>query len=171
MISIFRRLRFLEEYLEDFPGVVITVSHDRYFLDRTADHLFVFEGEGRVTRFYGNYTEYMESVRLTKQAEAEKRESKPAEASEAAANDKREPNRPRKLSYKEQKEWDEIEGIIAGLEERLAHVRQEIEKAGSDYGKVQELYREEQELTVKLEQTMDRWAELSELVETIARNK
>ncbi|GAB7056129.1 MULTISPECIES: ABC-F family ATP-binding cassette domain-containing protein [Paenibacillus] len=164
-------LTILEEYLEDFPGVVITVSHDRYFLDRTADHLFVFEGEGRVTRFYGNYTEYMESVRLTKQAEAEKRESKPAEASEAAANDKREPNRPRKLSYKEQKEWDEIEGIIAGLEERLAYVRQEIEKAGSDYGKVQELYREEQELTVKLEQTMDRWAELSELVETIARNK
>lgn len=165
-------LTILEEYLEDFPGVVITVSHDRYFLDRTADHLFVFEGGGQVSRFYGNYTEYMESIRLTKQAEAEsKREFKPAQSSDAAANDKRETTRPRKLSYKEQREWDEIEGNIAGLEERLSLIKQEIEKAGSDYGKVQELYREEQELSSKLEQTMDRWAELSELVESIAQNK
>ncbi|MBP1155501.1 MULTISPECIES: ABC-F family ATP-binding cassette domain-containing protein [unclassified Paenibacillus] len=165
-------LTILEEYLEDFPGVVIIVSHDRYFLDRTADHLFVFEGEGRVNRFYGNYTEYMDSVRLTKDAEAEsKRESKPSEASDASANDKRETNRPRKLSYKEQKEWDEIEGDIAGLEERLSLIKREIEKAGSDYGKVQDLYREEQELSGKLEWTMDRWAELSELVESIAQNK
>lgn len=163
-------LTILEEYLEDFPGVVITVSHDRYFLDRTADHLFVFEGEGRIRRFFGNYTEYLEASRSEKQAAAEeRRETKTA--AETAPAQQRESNRPRKLSYKEQKEWDEIEDKIAGLEDRLAQVKQDIENAGSDYTKAQELFQEEQELTQRLEEAMERWTELSELVERIAQNK
>lgn len=163
-------LTILEEYLEDFPGVVITVSHDRYFLDRTADHLFVFEGEGRIRRFFGNYTEYLEASRSEKQAAAEERRETKA-AAETAPAQQREANRPRKLSYKEQKEWDEIEDKIAGLEDRLAQVKQDIENAGSDYTKAQELFQEEQELTQRLEEAMDRWTELSELVERIAQNK
>ncbi|GMX64636.1 ABC-F family ATP-binding cassette domain-containing protein [Paenibacillus elgii] len=163
-------LTILEEYLEDFPGVVITVSHDRYFLDRTADHLFVFEGEGRIRRFFGNYTEYLEASRSEKQAAAEERRETKA-AVETAPAQQRESNRPRKLSYKEQKEWDEIEDKIAGLEDRLAQVKQDIENAGSDYTKAQELFKEEQELTQRLEEAMDRWTELSELVESIAQNK
>lgn len=163
-------LTILEEYLEDFPGVVITVSHDRYFLDRTADHLFVFEGEGRIRRFFGNYTEYLEASRSEKQAAAEERRETKA-AIETVPVQQRESNRPRKLSYKEQKEWDEIEDKIAGLEDRLAQVKQDIENAGSDYTKAQELFQEEQELTQRLEEAMDRWTELSELVERIAQNK
>ncbi|PUA41131.1 ABC transporter [Paenibacillus elgii] len=163
-------LTILEEYLEDFPGVVITVSHDRYFLDRTADHLFVFEGEGRIRRFFGNYTEYLEASRSEKQAAAEERRETKA-AAETAPAQQRESNRPRKLSYKEQKEWDEIEDKIAGLEDRLAQVKQDIENAGSDYTKAQELFQEEQELTQRLEEAMERWTELSELVERIAQNK
>ncbi|WP_163856203.1 ABC-F family ATP-binding cassette domain-containing protein [Paenibacillus elgii] len=163
-------LTILEEYLEDFPGVVITVSHDRYFLDRTADHLFVFEGEGRIRRFFGNYTEYLEASRSEKQAAAEERRETKA-AAETAPAQQRESNRPRKLSYKEQKEWDEIEDKIAGLEDRLAQVKQGIENAGSDYTKAQELFQEEQELTQRLEEAMERWTELSELVERIAQNK
>lgn len=163
-------LTILEEYLEDFPGVVITVSHDRYFLDRTADHLFVFEGEGRIRRFFGNYTEYLEASRSEKQAAAEERRETKA-AGETTQAQQRESNRPRKLSYKEQKEWDEIEDKIAGLEDRLAQVKQDIENAGSDYTKAQELFQEEQELTQRLEEAMDRWTELSELVERIAQNK
>lgn len=162
-------LTILEEYLEDFPGAVITVSHDRYFLDRTADHLFAFEGDGRIRDFFGNYTEYMETVRLEQQAEANER--KPSVQSAEPAADRRETARPRKLSFKEQKEWDEIEGKIAGLEERIAAVKAGIESAGSDYGKVQELYEEEQKLSEELERTMDRWTELSELVEQIAAGK
>lgn len=163
-------LTILEEYLEDFPGVVITVSHDRYFLDRTADHLFVFEGEGRIRRFFGNYTEYLEASRSEKQAAAEeRRETKTA--GETAKAQQRESNRPRKLSYKEQKEWDEIEDKIAGLEDRLAQVKRDIENAGSDYTKAQELFQAEQELTQRLEEAMERWTELSELVESIAQNK
>ncbi|NEN81457.1 ABC-F family ATP-binding cassette domain-containing protein [Paenibacillus elgii] len=163
-------LTILEEYLEDFPGVVITVSHDRYFLDRTADHLFVFEGEGRIRRFFGNYTEYLEASRSEKQAAAEERRETKS-AAETAPAQQRESNRPRKLSYKEQKEWDEIEDKIAGLEDRLAQVKQDIENAGSDYTKAQELFQEEQELTQRLEEAMERWTELSELVERIAQNK
>ncbi|TVY10108.1 ABC-F family ATP-binding cassette domain-containing protein [Paenibacillus cremeus] len=163
-------LTVLEEYLEDFPGVVITVSHDRYFLDRTADHLFVFEGDGRVRRFFGNYTEYMDVLKTERQVEEQARREQ--KAAEPGVNDpKRDANRPRKLSFKDQKDWDEIEGRIAGLEERLSQIKSEIEKAGSDYGKVQTLFHEEQELNAKLEQAMDRWTELSELVEQIANNK
>ncbi|CAG7629814.1 ABC-F family ATP-binding cassette domain-containing protein [Paenibacillus allorhizosphaerae] len=166
-------LTVLEEYLDDFPGVVITVSHDRYFLDRTADHLFVFEGDGRIRRFFGNYTEYMEAVKQERQAEEQlKRETKPEPSGANAANEsRRDSNRPKKLSYNEQKEWDGIEAKIAGLEERLEQVKAEIAQAGSDYGKVQQLFQEEQELTAQLEQAMDRWAELSELVESIAKTK
>ncbi|WP_025844392.1 ABC-F family ATP-binding cassette domain-containing protein [Paenibacillus ehimensis] len=163
-------LTILEEYLEDFPGVVITVSHDRYFLDRTADHLFVFEGDGRIRRFFGNYTEYLEASRSEKQAAAEERRETKA-AGETEQPQQRESNRPRKLSYKEQKEWDEIEDKIAGLEDRLAQVKQDIGNAGSDYTKAQELFQEEQVLTQRLEEAMERWTELSELVERIAQNK
>ncbi|MCP3775690.1 ABC-F family ATP-binding cassette domain-containing protein [Paenibacillus sp. MZ04-78.2] len=163
-------LTILEEYLEDFPGVVITVSHDRYFLDRTADHLFVFEGEGRIRRFFGNYTEYLEASRSEKQAAAEERRETKA-TGETAQTQQRESNRSRKLSYKEQKEWDEIEDKIAGIEERLTQVKRDIENAGSDYTKAQELFQEEQELTQRLEEAMERWTELSELVESIAQNK
>lgn len=163
-------LTILEEYLEDFPGVVITVSHDRYFLDRTADHLFVFEGDGRIRRFFGNYTEYLEASRREKQAAAEERRETKA-AGETEQPQQRESNRPRKLSYKEQKEWDEIEDKITGLEDRLAQVKQDIGNAGSDYTKAQELFQEEQVLTQRLEEAMERWTELSELVERIAQNK
>lgn len=168
-------LTILEEYLEDFPGVVITVSHDRYFLDRTADHLFVFEGDGRIRRFFGNYSEFMEAAKQEKQpGEQERkvvRDTQTASTPSAETADRREPNRPRKLSYKDQKDWDEIEDKIAGLESKLEETRKQIERAGSDFGKVSDLYRQEQELSAELEQAMDRWAELSELVEQIAQNK
>ncbi|PZE21808.1 ATP-binding cassette domain-containing protein [Paenibacillus xerothermodurans] len=170
-------LTILEEYLNEFPGAVITVSHDRYFLDRTVDHLFAFDN-GEVRRFHGNYSEYLDAARASEQAEADERKRQSAEQSKqnhaaapAAGGDHRGANRPRKLTFKEQKEWDEIEGKIAGLEERLAKARRDIELAGSDYGKVQELYAEEQQLSELLEQSLERWSELSELVELIDQSK
>ncbi|MFD0681717.1 MULTISPECIES: ABC-F family ATP-binding cassette domain-containing protein [unclassified Paenibacillus] len=173
-------LTILEEYLDDFPGAVITVSHDRYFLDRTSDHLFAFEN-GTISRFNGNYSEYLETVRAEEQAAANVRKQQASAAgqlkdnvsssSEAVDSSRKENTRPRKLSFKEQKEWDEIEGKIEKIENRLAEVKQGIERAGSDYGKVQELFAEEQQLSGQLEQTMDRWAELSELIEQIEANK
>ncbi|WP_281887308.1 ABC-F family ATP-binding cassette domain-containing protein [Paenibacillus sp. YYML68] len=169
-------LTVLEEYLDDFPGVVITVSHDRYFLDRTADHLFVLEGGGAVRKFFGNYTEYMEQLKQERaedaqQAASSKTATRIADSLSGGRSDSQSSAKPKKLSFKDQKEWDEIEDKIAAMEQRLGELKREIEQAGSNYGKVQELFREEQEITEKLEQTMERWTELSELVEAIAQNK
>jgi len=165
-------LTILEDYLDDFPGAVITVSHDRYFLDRTADRLLAFEGDGKVRHYIGSYSDYLEKrkeeIGAAKDENEPRREDSRKQSGEAGG---RSAERPRKLSFKEQKEWDEIEGRIAGLEERLAQIRSDIEQAGSDYGKVQELYGEEQRIGAELEQAMDRWAELSELVEKIEAAK
>ncbi|MGC5327480.1 ABC-F family ATP-binding cassette domain-containing protein [Brevibacillus sp. SYSU BS000544] len=157
-------LSVLEDYLENFPGAVITVSHDRYFLDRTVEHLFAFE-DGKIRRFTGNYSEYLD-VRKAEE------DSKPVEVAKTVqqednADKGRNKNRTRKLSYKDQKDWDEIEGRIAEVEEKIAAVKQQIATAGSDFERVQKLFEEEQQLTSLLEQLMDRWTELSILVEEL----
>ncbi|MDF2680634.1 MAG: transporter [Brevibacillus sp.] len=162
-------LSILEDYLEQFPGAVITVSHDRYFLDRTVDHLFAFEGKGKIRHFTGNYSEYLD----------ERREEKAAPVPAASeTNDKSESsnanrgnNRTKKLSYKDQKEWDEIEGKIASLEERSVKLKEEIAASGSDYGKVEKLYAEEQQVASALEAAIERWAELSAMIEELEQGK
>lgn len=164
-------LSVLEDYLEQFPGAVITVSHDRYFLDRTVDHLFAFEGEGNIRRFTGNYSEYLEQKRLedAERARVQEKAAKPAkpDRSEETAGNERGRNRTRKLSYKDQKDWDEIEGKIAATEEKIVLIKDQISKAGSDFEKVQKLYDEEQQLSAELEKLVERWAELSEMVEEL----
>ncbi|WP_419878910.1 ABC-F family ATP-binding cassette domain-containing protein [Brevibacillus centrosporus] len=162
-------LSILEDYLEQFPGAVITVSHDRYFLDRTVDHLFAFEGQGRIRDFMGNYSEYLEELRAQKAVAA----PAPAVSSEKSENSNanRGNNRTKKLSYKDQKEWDEIEGKIAALEERNVVLKKEIAASGSDYGKIERLYAEEQQVASDLEATIERWAELSAMVEELEQGK
>lgn len=156
-------LSILEEYLEDFPGVVITVSHDRYFLDRVVDHLLAFEGEGVIRRFQGNYSEYLELREGEKQAAAElKREQAQVSSSSASATKK---DKPRKLSYKEQQEWDTIEERIASLEAKMSRLADDIVAAGSDSVRVQELYAEQERTEQELEAAVERWGELSEIVE------
>jgi ABC transport system ATP-binding/permease protein len=151
-------LSVLEDYLDQFPGVVLTVSHDRYFLDRVVDHLLVFERNGQISRFQGSYTDYME--------ESEQQEVKQQKtASTEKASYKKE--KKKRLSYNEQQEWDQIEDKITDLEERLEQLEQGIAAAGSDLGKVQELYKEQEQVTEQLEATMERWEVLSLLVEEI----
>ena len=167
-------LSILEDYLEQFPGAVITVSHDRYFLDRTVEHLMAFEGQGQIRHFYGNYSEYLETRREEKEASVplmagSAAEGKPAKSENSMAN--RGNNRTRKLSYKDQKEWDEIEDKIASLEERSQKLKQEIALSGSDYGKVEKLYAEEQQVAAELEAAVERWAELSALIEELEQGK
>lgn len=156
-------LTILEDYLDDFPGVVLTVSHDRYFLDKTSDILFVFEGEGNIRIFYGSYSEYLEEERLNQEL------IKKEEAQAVIASDQSSKPKKLKLSYKEQKEWEGIEDKIMQLEEEISNVQQEIAGSGSDFAKVQPLYEKEQSLTTELEQTMERWEELSELIEQIEK--
>jgi ATP-binding cassette subfamily F protein uup len=169
-------LTILEDYLEHFPGTVIAVSHDRYFLDRVADKLLAFEGEGSVNPFLGSYSEYLETRKdretSDKDASSTPAKKSAAEAPATAANGTQSTlTRPRKLSYKDQKEWDGIEERIAQLEEDLERIRRELAASGSDSVKVQELFDEQSAKEVELDEAMTRWTELSELIEAIEREK
>lgn len=149
-------LSVLEEYLNEFPGVVITVSHDRYFLDRIVRELIVFSGDGKISPYYGNYSQYLEE----KSAEPVKTVTVPKVTQKAVKSKK-------KLSFREQQEWNEIEGKIMELENKIDELTTEIADAGSDIGKVGELFAEQQEIGAALEVKMERWEELSLLVEEI----
>lgn len=154
-------LSILEDYLEQFPGVVITVSHDRYFLDRVVHRLLVFEGNGRISHFQGAYSDYMEQEK-----EQKRTETKPAEKQVEAAPKKR-----KKLSYKDQLEWDGIEDRIQALEDKHQQLEASIAEAGSDFGKIQELMDKQKAVAEELEQAMDRWTELSLMIEELESNE
>jgi ATP-binding cassette subfamily F protein uup len=159
-------LTILEDYLNQFPGVVITVSHDRYFLDKTVDRLIAFEGNGVIRCFEGNYSAYLE-VRQQEKEETKEQKKVLQEETKQPAQKK---ERKKKLSYKEQQEWNGIEERIAALEQRGEELQEEITHAGSDLSHVQELYREQQKVEQELEQSIERWSELSLLVEEIDQN-
>ncbi|MBP1948174.1 ABC-F family ATP-binding cassette domain-containing protein [Virgibacillus litoralis] len=148
-------LGVLEEYLDQFPGVVITVSHDRYFLDRVVDHLLVFKNNESIERYQGNYSEFLEH-------ETEQKESQ----SSAYVKEKpRKQQNRKKMSYKDQKEWETIEDEITELEAEIEEIQEGINNAGSDLEKVQKFYEQQQEAEDKLQAKMERWEELSVLVE------
>ncbi|MED3553532.1 ABC-F family ATP-binding cassette domain-containing protein [Cytobacillus praedii] len=149
-------LTVLEDYLEEFAGVVITVSHDRYFLDKVADQLLVLQGQGRIDSFFGNYSEYLE-----------KENEKPVVAVKTAApvHKEQEKVKKKKLSYNEQREWEGIEDNIANTEARLEEIAVEMNNTGSDFEKARALMEEEAALNEKLEQLIERWSYLSEIAE------
>ena len=151
-------LSILEEYLLTFPGVVITVSHDRYFLDKVAESIFEVRGDGRVRLYAGNYADYLD-----------KREEKAAPAEKKAAQPKKQPaNTPkRKFTYGEQREYETIEGDIAAIEEELAQVDHMMVDASTDYVKLQELVDRKSQLEAKLEEKTERWLYLEELAEEL----
>ena len=156
-------LAILEEYLETFPGAVLAVSHDRYFLDKMAEHIFAVGEDGVIQRYVGNFTDYLEKHRaeVRQQEKARKKEKEPAGAK---------PVRQKKLkfTFKEQREFDTIEEDIAALEDRLAQLEEEMSAAGSDYVKLQELTDEQGRVSALLEEKMDRWVYLTDLAEKIA---
>ncbi|WP_042225055.1 ABC-F family ATP-binding cassette domain-containing protein [Oceanobacillus manasiensis] len=152
-------LGVLEEYLDQFPGVVVTVSHDRYFLDRVVDRLIVFKGSGTVSEYYGNYSEYLE------QAQVEQSVTTPPKAIREKPKQKK-----KKLSYNEQREWNTIEEEIMELESRVDELKAGIIDAGSDSEKVQKLFEEQEKTEETLEQKMERWEELSLMIEQFENN-
>ncbi|PAQ13410.1 multidrug ABC transporter ATP-binding protein [Bacillaceae bacterium SAOS 7] len=149
-------LTVLEDYLEDFPGVVITVSHDRYFLDKTATQLLVFEGNGVIDSYYGSYSDY-----LDQQATREKLEAAPVKK---VVQEKPQEKTKKKLSYNEQREWDGLEAKMAQVEDRIAEAQQELDQVGSDFEKAQSLSEELEALNEELEHLIERWSYLSEFV-------
>lgn len=158
-------LGILEEYLENFPGVVLTVSHDRYFLDRVVDHLLAFEGNANVVRFQGSYSDYMDEKKERDERAASVKKEAPEKPVETAGQHRKE--KKKKLSYKDQQDWDTIEERIMNLEEKKEQIESEIVAAGSDFGKISELMAEQKKVENELEAAMERWEELSLLVEEL----
>ncbi len=156
-------LTILEDYLDSFQGIVIAVSHDRYFLDRIAGRIFAFEGNGTVRQYEGGFTDYQAAFeRLHGDEEPEQKKAK-------ASGPKEKPREKKlKFTYAEQREWDTIEETIASLEEESAALEKEIEAAATDYGKLKELMALKEEKDALLEEKMDRWVYLNDLAERIA---
>lgn len=154
-------LNVLEEYIDNFPGAVIVVSHDRYFLDKITDKLLVFEGQGRIHEFFGTADEYF------KEAKQEKTEDKVAKKKInkiAKENHQNKEKAKTKLNYMEEKEWATIEDDIMSLEMEIEEIDEQIIKAGSDYVKIDTLYREKTALQERLDEKYSRWEYLSEFI-------
>lgn len=163
-------LTVLEDYLDSFEGIVITVSHDRYFLDRCVRRIIAFEGNGVLRQYEGGYTDYS----LKKSVEKEESETKPAgSAAKTDSPDVKKGQRtrgPQKLrfSYREQKDYETIEGDITALEEKIEKLEQEMAAASTDFVKLNRIMADKEEAERLLEEKMDRWMYLEELAAKIA---
>lgn len=164
-------LAVLEDYLEQFPGVVIAVSHDRYFLDKLMNHVFVLAGNGEVRHYTGGYADYRADVASERQqrlAAQQRLDSQPLpNSSPKKTSGGRSHQEKLKFSFKEQREYEEIDGVIAGLEEKIAQTEALIAQNASDYAALQELTSEKEELEAQLAAKMERWVYLNDLAERI----
>jgi ATP-binding cassette subfamily F protein uup len=157
-------LAVLEDYLDEFPGALITVSHDRYFLDRTAERLLVFDGAGGVAEQPGNYSAYTERQQQLESAKAASPKPPVPKAASTPANPP--PVRPRKLSFKEARELHELEETIPQLEAEQARLQHAIGAAASDYQLLQQLTAALDQASRALETAFERWSVLAEIAES-----
>lgn len=174
-------LTILEDFLNSFPGIVITVSHDRYFLDNVVDRIFEFDGNGHLQQYEGGYTDYLETKqKRTSQETSESGNAlfgksgkgKSEEGSSKSSRDWKQ-NRKTKLkfSYKEQKEFETIDDDIAQLEDGIAALEAEILANATSPGKLNELMKEKEKAEHALEEKMNRWVYLNDLAEKIESQK
>ena len=158
-------LAILEDYIDEFNGPVITVSHDRYFLDKIADKIFAFEGDGNIEISFGDYTDYSEKKKQTIEDIAS--ETVKALLKDKDKSSEAKPKAKTKFSYKEQQEFDTIDEKIEQTETKLAQIKIDMEKNAADFVKLAELTKEEERLNSSLEELMERWAYLNELAEEL----
>lgn len=157
-------LTILEDYLDRFPGIVIVVSHDRYFLDRVVGRLFIFEGNGKLRQSEGGYTDYQNRLLAeTRQAEEDVISGKSnVKVKWNAGREKK-----LKFTYQEQKDYDTIEADIAALEEKIAKADEDMLQFARDFVKLKELTEEKEKAEAELEEKMERWMYLEELAARI----
>lgn len=151
-------LTVLEDYIAQFAGTVITVSHDRYFLDKVADRLLIFDGNGQIERYSGQFSDYLTAQQQAHKPAAPKPKAAPKPAATAKATTKKKV----KLTYAEQKEWEGIEGVIDGLEAKKAAVQKDMNENGANYDKLADLQQQLDDLDQQLDQKVARWEYLSE---------
>lgn len=180
-------LTILEDFLNSFAGIVITVSHDRYFLDNVVDRIFEFDGDGHLQQYEGGYTDYLEAKQRREKEREEAERNMAAKGGNAtgtgqggetkengkAANKDWKQNRQTKLkfSFKEQREYETIDGEIAALEEKIASIEKEILANATNSGKLNELMEQKEKAEQELEEKMDRWVYLNDLAEKIEAQK
>ena len=158
-------LTILEDYLDNFEGIVIIVSHDRYFLDRTVRRIFAFEGNGKIRQYEGGYTDY--SIKCREQNDVG--EEIKTEKGNIKTKEKYKPQREKKLkfSYQEQKEYETIEEAVAALEEKISQIEKDMERYATDFIELNKLVQEKEMTENQLQEKMDRWMYLEELNEKI----
>ena len=156
-------LAILEEYLDEFPGAVIVVSHDRYFLDRVVEKTFAFASDGSIKQYVGGYSDYFQAIAV--EATANRSQGKIVEAKESQVEKTKDSIR--KFTFKEQKEYGEIDAAIARVEDEIKVIGKGISASGSDFAVLQELTGTQQQLEKKLEGLLERWTYLNELAEEI----
>jgi ABC transport system ATP-binding/permease protein len=170
-------LTILEDYLESFQGAVISVSHDRYFLDRTCEKIFAFEGNGKIKKYNGNYSDYKEKIEneneiISNKSFSNREENsnkKSEELSDNISSNKKE--KPLKFTFKEQKEYEEIDQAVASLENEIEKLQIKIDGTITDYTLLEQLLSEKEEIEKQLEVKMERWIYLNELAEKIKQIK
>ena len=150
-------LKVLEDFLDEFEGCMITVSHDRYFMDRLVDHLFIFEGEGHVKDFPGNYTDYRSNVSTDGKLKQTKSKDKVVVKNKVA-------EQKRKLTYNEKKEYDTIESVIDALEQEKTTIGVQFNDPDLNPEKMKELGKRIKEIDDEIAEKTDRWMELAELM-------
>ncbi|MBQ5668055.1 MAG: ATP-binding cassette domain-containing protein [Peptococcaceae bacterium] len=163
-------LQILEDFIDHFTGPVIAVSHDRYFLDRIAHRIFAFEGDGKVTIYTGNYSDYIEKKQLLEPSEqqAEAQKEKPAKEKTGDTRVRREKI---KFTYQEAKEYETIEDDIAALEGKIAQCDTDMAANSTNYGKLNELTKIKDDLEAQLMDKMERWEYLMAKAEEIEKQK
>ncbi|OPJ55217.1 ABC-F family ATP-binding cassette domain-containing protein [Clostridium chromiireducens] len=166
-------LKILEDFLDKFLGVVIVVSHDRYFLDRICSKIFSYEGNGLIKEYNGNYSDFLISKELEKassQSNNEKNTSESKDDKSKFLKEKTKENKP-KFTFKEQKEYETIDENIAKLEEKLKNIEEDMSKNSSNYGKLNELMKEKEQVQNELDTKYERWEYLNEIAEAIEEYK
>jgi len=162
-------LRILEDYLDSFLGIVIVVSHDRYFMDRIVKRIFAIEEDGVLRQYEGGYTDYVN--RKAWQDEQEKADAITERVGEKAKDWKSNQKKKLKFSYQEQKDYESIEGEIAVLEEKLGKLEKEYTACGSDFVRLNKLAEEKEKLEQLLEEKMNRWMYLEDLAARIEKGE
>ncbi|MCF2683670.1 ABC-F family ATP-binding cassette domain-containing protein [Faecalicatena contorta] len=161
-------LTILEDYLDHFDGIIIIVSHDRYFLDRTVTRIFSFEGNGTIRQSEGGYSDYLIRKELEKPEEiTEKPQGKSEKTDSPAKKAWKQPSTKLRFSYKEQKEFEVIDDEIAALEDEIECLDQKIAENATNSAKLNELVQKKEETEMALEEKMDRWVYLNDLNERI----
>ena len=166
-------LTILEDYLDSFAGIVIAVSHDRYFLDNIVDRIFAFEGNGHLTQYEGGYTDYTEALARKGGAVSEGQTTVTGGEKKKSAQADWKQNRPQKLkfTYKEQREFETIDDDIASLEELLEKLDKDMEANATNSVKLREIMEQKEKAQADLDEKMDRWVYLNDLAERIEAQK